>query len=144
MHRSDTFYSDFDVFIKDVTQELGKKGNLSANWIKGVSVVVGIGTLLPILVPLITGLLGLTGMAAIGLGAGRIAGGILSSSALISLLKKLPKSNKGFSEVQESERIKKAEIIFNEILADKNELTDYRSEIDKLADDLINGREIIY
>jgi hypothetical protein len=134
MDKTEKFYSDYDEFLKVITIELNKQGKLSQNWIKGIGLVLGASTLFPIL--------GAFGV--VGLGIGGAMTKLLAGKIVLDFLKKFPTSVSKHSETKESERIKKAEVIFNEIIAGRDEYEDYKDEIDELANDLIYGREILY
>ena len=134
MDKTENFYSDFDEFLKVITIELNKQGKLSQNWIKGIGIVLGTSTLLPIL----------GAFSVVGLGIGGTMTKVLAGKVVVNFLKKFPTSVSKHSEKKEIERIKKAEVIFNEIIAGRDEYEDYKDEIDELANDLIYGREILY
>ena len=129
------FYKDFEFFIIEVTKELNRQGNLSSSWLKAIGSVLGIHVLAKILVNELQ-----MSMPALLPGIGSISTGYKIQEAIKSSVEKYNKETTKFSEEDEKRRLKKAQIIFRELVGNKN--TDDKIEL--LFEDFVSDEEIIY
>ena len=113
--RQSKFYSDFEFFITEVTKELNIQGNLSSSWLKAIGSVLGIHVLAKILVNELQ-----ISMPALLLGIGSISTGYKIQEAIKSSVEKYNKRATKFSEEDEKRRLKKAQIIFQELARNKH------------------------
>jgi len=133
--RQSKFYSDFEFFITEVTKELNIQGNLSSSWLKAIGSVLGIHVLAKILVNELQ-----ISMPALLLGIGSISTGYKIQEAIKSSVEKYNKRATKFSEEDEKRRLKKAQIIFQELARNKHN----EDRIELLFEDFVSEEEIIY
>lgn len=137
-NRPENFYSDYNIFLSEVTKEMKNKKTLSATWLQGINIVLGAGALSSIM--------------SIGLAAniGKSSSNTRSLTTGYALKKKLNALMQQFNigkekltEKEERERIEKARLLYHEFLITLDG-DNQKQEIDALFDDLVNGNEILY
>lgn len=140
------FYRDFDAFLVEVAAELDKQGKLSPAWVSAASIVGGVA--------LVQGLsAGSAGVAAfaggLGLLAGPVAwaivGGVIGATAVAAAagLKKRKTVDKD-DEARETQRLRNARRVYARLQRMKvQNPTVARKQIDKLFEDLVEGRPIV-
>lgn len=133
--RPNKFYTDFEFFIAEVTKELNKQGNLSSAWLSSIGSVLGIHVLAKILVNELQ-----ISMPSLLPKIGSISTGYKIQEAIKSSVEKYNKRASKFSEEDEKRRLKKAQIIFQELARNKHN----EDRIELLFEDFVSEEEIIY
>lgn len=129
------FYTDFEFFIAEVTKELCVQEKLSSSWLRAIGTVLGVHVLAKILLNDLK-----VSLPIVMPGIASISTGYKIQAVLEKSIEKYNREAIKYSEAEERQRIKKAQVIFRE-LAD-NPINEDRLEL--LFDDFISEQEIIY
>lgn len=125
------FYSNFEYFITEVTKEMDKQDRITSAWLKAIGAVLGTHFLarllvqdlkasMPIIIPMI----------------GALSTGYTLQSELQKSIESYKKNKSTFNEPEEKQRLKKAQIIYQEQAT--------KEDIDGLYQDLVAGEEILF
>jgi len=129
------FYTDFEFFIAEVTIELQQQGKLGSAWLKAIGGVLGIHVLAKILLNELK-----IALPIVLPGIGAISTGYKMQAAIEKSIEQLRRSDAKYDENEEKQRLKKAQIIFQELAgSEMNE-----DKIDLLFEDFVSEEEIIY
>lgn len=132
------FDTDFEVFLNEVTKEMNKRNTLSLNWLQGINIVLGAGTLSQIMSESLNVELPFEKH-----GTSTLTTGYAIRNTLDKVLKKFKGGKSSFSAEQEGERIEKARLLFYEYFITLDD--DAKQEkLDELFEDLVSGEEILY
>jgi len=129
------FYTDYELFISEVTKELQRQGKLGSAWLKAVGAVLG----LHVLAKLLLNDLKIT-MPIVLPGIGAISTGYKMQAAIEKSIEQLRRDNAKYDENEEKQRLRKAQIIFQELSGNQ----DMEDKIDLLFEDFVSEEEIIY
>ena len=129
------FYTDFEFFIAEVTIELQQQGKLGSAWLKAIGGVLGIHVLAKILLNELK-----IALPVVLPGIGAISTGYKMQAAIEKSIEQLRRSDVKYDENEEKHRLKKAQIIFQELAG--NEMNE--DKIDLLFEDFVSEEEIIY
>jgi hypothetical protein len=134
------FYSDFQIFLREVTREMIVQKTLSANWLQGIRDTMGASSLYAILtvatkIPIIGSI--------ISSASPSLTVGATLHQKTAEIIQEFENDNAWRTKINENERIEKARLLYNEFLTMSNEVN-RRQAIDELFEDLVNGNEILY
>jgi len=129
------FYTDFEFFIAEVTKGLQQQGKLGSAWLKAIGGVLGIHVLAKILLNELK-----IALPVVLPGIGAISTGYKMQAAIEKSIEQLRRSDVKYDENEEKHRLKKAQIIFQELAG--NEMNE--DKIDLLFEDFVSEEEIIY
>ena len=132
------FYDDFEVFLKEVTREMNKRNMVSFNWLQGINIVMGAGTLSHIMSDSLKADLPFEKY-----GTNTLTTGYAIRSTLDKVLRKFKGKKSNFSAEQESERIEKARLLFYEYFITLDDAIK-KEKLNELFEDLVTGEEILY